>query len=50
MKKQSIKSGKTMWQEFTEFMATIYWPGAEEDLPSERVEFEFESFKALVAG
>ena len=31
-------------------MATIYWPGAEEDLPSERVEFEFENFKTLVAG
>ncbi len=48
MKKQS-HSVKAAWQEFTEFLASIYWPGAEEDLPEETVIFEFNAFLSQLA-
>lgn len=49
MKKQQ-KCAKSFWQEFTEFLSTIYWPGAEEDLPEETVMHEYETFKAHLYG
>lgn len=45
MKTQS-HSVKSAWQEFTEFLASIYWPGAEEDLPEETVIFEYKAFQS----
>ena len=46
MKKQSKNSAKSLWQEFTEFLSILYWQGAENDLPEETIQWEWESFKA----
>ncbi len=44
MKRQIRKTEKTFWQEFCEYLATIYWPEAEETLPQETVLWEYKSF------
>ncbi|MDE3251219.1 MAG: hypothetical protein KGO92_00340 [Bacteroidota bacterium] len=49
MKKQSKNTEKSLWQEFCEYLATIYFPEAEETLPRETIEWEYKSFQEMMA-
>lgn len=49
MKKQTKNTEKSLWQEFTEYLATIYWPEAENELPVETINWEYKAFKQIMA-
>ncbi len=49
MKRQPKSTEKSLWQEFCEYLATIYWPQAEDELPRETVEWEYKSFCQVMA-
>jgi len=49
MKKHLVKTEKSLWQEFCEYLASIYWPEAEESLPEETVDWEYQVFRQMMA-
>jgi hypothetical protein len=49
MKKHLFNTEKTLWQEFCEYLATIYWPEAEYYLTEETIDWEYKSFKEMMA-
>jgi hypothetical protein len=49
MKKHLKNTEKSLWQEFCDYLATIYWPEAEENLPDETIDWEYKIFQQLMA-
>ncbi len=49
MKKHLKNTEKTFWQEFCDYLSTIYWPEAEENLPQETIDWEYRAFKQMMA-
>jgi len=44
MKKHLFKTEKSLWQEFVEYLASIYWSGAENDLEENTLNYEYQIF------
>lgn len=49
MKRQLKNTEKSLWQEFCEYLATIYWPEAEENLTEETIAWEYKAFQEIMA-
>jgi hypothetical protein len=49
MKRHLFNTEKTLWQEFCEYLVTIYWPEAEEYLTEETINWKYKSFKEMMA-
>jgi hypothetical protein len=49
MKKHFFKTEKSLWQEFVEYLASIYWQGAENDLEEQTITFEYQQFIQTMA-
>ncbi len=49
MKRTSATTEKTLWDEFCDYLASIYWPEAEENLPDELVDWEYRNFRAVLS-
>jgi hypothetical protein len=49
MKKHLFKSEKSLWQEFVEYLASIYWQGAENDLEAQTLTYEYQLFLQTMA-
>jgi len=49
MKRHLKNTEKSLWQEFCEYLATVYWPQAEDELPRETVEWEYQAFRQVMA-
>ena len=49
MKKQFKNTEKSLWQEFCEYLETIYYPEAEETLPQETLNWEYKAFLQIMA-
>ena len=49
MKANQKNTEKTLLQEFYEYLASVYFPQAEETLPSETVEWEYKNFISFMA-
>lgn len=49
MKKHLFKTEKSLWQEFVEYLASIYWSGAENDLEEQTLNYEYQIFKEIMA-
>jgi hypothetical protein len=49
MKKHLFKTEKSLWQEFVEYLASIYWQGAENELDDQTINFEYQLFLQTMA-
>jgi len=49
MKKHLLITEKSFWQEFVEYLASVYWQGAENDLESQTLNFEYQLFLQTIA-
>ena len=49
MKRHLKITEKSLWQEFCEYLSTIHWPEAENELPRETVEWEYRIFCEVMA-
>ena len=49
MKRHQFKTEKSLWQEFVEYLASVYWQGAENDLTDQTLNFEYKQFLQTMA-